>query len=82
MVRTQIQLEEHQARRLKSVARQKGVSMAEIVRRLVDRGLDNEKTDRAELYSRAAGLIGRFPDREDADDLAEDHDRYLEQAFE
>lgn len=82
MVRTQIQLEEHQARRLKSVASRKGVSMAEVIRRFVDRGLEDEKADRAELYARAAGLIGRFPDREGAEDLAEEHDRYLEEAFE
>ena len=81
MVRTQIQLQEHQARRLKSLARQRGVSMAEIVRRYIDRGLEGEVPGQAELYSRAEGLIGRFPDLEGATDLAAEHDRYLEEAF-
>ncbi len=81
MVRTQIQLREHQARRLRSLARQMGVSMAEIIRRYVDRGLEGERPGRADLYARAERLIGRFPDLEGATDLATEHDRYLEDAF-
>ncbi len=81
MVRTQIQLEERQARKLKSLAHQQGVSMAEMIRRYVDRGLKEEATERGRLYARAADLIGRFPDREGATDLAEEHDRYLDEAF-
>ena len=82
MVRTQIQLEEEQARRLKLLAQQLGVSMAEVIRRYVDRGLQEETPSRAELYARAASVIGRFPDLEGRTDLASEHDRYLEDAFE
>ena len=82
MVRTQIQLEEEQARRLKLLAQQLGVSMAEVIRRYVDRGLQEETPSRAELYARTASVIGRFPDLEGRTDLASEHDRYLEDAFE
>jgi predicted DNA-binding protein len=82
VVRTQIQLEEEQARRLKLLAQQLGVSMAEVIRRYVDRGLQEETPSRAELYARAASVIGRFPDLEGRTDLASEHDRYLEDAFE
>jgi len=82
MVRTQIQLTEKQARTLRREAREQGVSLAEMVRRCVDRSLDAEKVDRARLYARAAALVGRFADRRAARDLARAHDRYLEKAFE
>lgn len=81
MVRTQIQLEEGQAWRLRSLAQERGLSMAEIIRRFVDRCLKEEARGRADLYARAARLIGGFPDREGAADLAEGHDRYLDEAL-
>jgi L-serine deaminase len=82
MIRTQIQLTEEQARKLRKEARQQGVSLAALIRRCVDRGLTGEKQDRAKLYERAAGLVGRFADRKGVRDLARAHDRYLDQAFE
>lgn len=82
VVRTQIQLEESQARRLRALAREMGVSMAAVIRRYVDRGLQEEAPSRAELYARAASVVGRFPDLEGKADLADEHDRYLEDAFE
>jgi hypothetical protein len=82
MVRTQIQLTEQQARRLRKEARQQGISLAEMIRRCVDQTLAGEKADRARLYERAAGLVGRFADRKGATDLARGHDRYLDKAFE
>jgi len=82
MVRTQIQLTEEQARRLRREARQQGISLAEAIRRCVDRSLAGERADRAKLYERAAALVGRFADRKGARDLARAHDRYLDQAFE
>ncbi|MCG6928598.1 MAG: ribbon-helix-helix protein, CopG family [Acidobacteria bacterium] len=81
MIRTQIQLTEEQARRLRARAREEGVSLAETIRRYVDRGLEGEKADRADLYARAARAIGRFVDRRGAKDLAARHDRYLDEAF-
>lgn len=81
MVRTQIQLTESQARRLRAHARQHGISLAEVIRRCVEKGLADAAEDRGALYGRAAGLIGRFPDRRGAKDLAAHHDRYLDDTF-
>jgi uncharacterized protein with von Willebrand factor type A (vWA) domain len=82
MVRTQIQLTEQQARRLRAQAHQRGVSLAEMVRRCVDRGLEDEGTDRAGLYERAARVVGRYPDRSGTRNVSGRHDRYLDEAFE
>ena len=78
MIRTQIQLTEDQARRLRHLAREKGISLAEMIRRCVERALEEEGTDRAALYARAVRVVGRFPDRHGAADLAREHDRYFE----
>lgn len=67
-------------RKLRSAAREQGVSIAEIVRRCVDRGLAHEMAGRRERYARAGDLIGLFRDREDASDVADEHDRYLDEA--
>jgi hypothetical protein len=57
------------------------VSLAEMIRRFVDKGLEDTKEDRAALYARAARVVGRFRDRKGAKDLARRHDRYLDGAF-
>ena len=82
MIRTQIQLTEEQARRVRAIGREKNLSMAEVIRRFIDRGLEEERPTRAEQYDRARQLVGRFEDREGATDLAEAHDAYLDPAFE
>ena len=82
MVRTQIQLTEAQARKLRLQARRQGVSLAEAIRRLVDRGLADERDERARLYSRAAEAVGRYRDRKGKQDVASEHDAYLDEAFE
>ena len=82
MIRTQIQLEEDQLRQLRSLARREGVSLAEIVRRLIDRGLEDNVPSSAERYERAARLVGALCDPEEATDLSTDHDAYLDGAFE
>jgi hypothetical protein len=82
MIRTQIQLTEEQARRLRQAARERGVSMAEVVRRCIDRGLAAEVPDRAARYARAADLVGAFEDPTGARRVAEAHDDYLGDAFE
>lgn len=81
MIRTQIQLTEAQARRLRARARQQGVSLAETIRRFVDKGLQEDAGDRAEQYARAARVVGRFRDRKGAKNLARRHDEYLDEAF-
>ena len=81
MIRTQIQLPEDLARRLRRAARTQGVSMAEMVRRCLERGLEEQVADRAAQYARASGLVGAFHDREDAPTVSADHDAFLDEAF-
>jgi hypothetical protein len=82
VVRTQIQLTEQQARRLRAQARERGLSLAEIIRRYVEKGLAEQAPDRAALYDRAARVVGRFPARRGVRDLSSEHDRYLAEAYE
>jgi hypothetical protein len=77
-----VQFTPEQARRLRSVARRHGVAVAELVRRAVDRVLQDEPRKRAGLYDRAAKLIGAFADRTGARDLSRRHDDYLRESFE
>ena len=80
MIRTQIQLTETQARALRAQARLQERSMADLVRESVSEYLARRRiVDRGELARRALGLAGRF--RSGCLDLAEDHDRYLDEAF-
>ncbi len=81
MVRTQIQLTDRQARRLRAEARERGLSLAEIIRQYVEKGLSEGAPDRAVLYERAARVVGRFRDRGRARDISKNHDRYLDEAF-
>jgi hypothetical protein len=82
VVRTQIQLTDKQARRLRAEARDRGLSLAEVIRRYVDKGLSEEMPDRAALYDRAARVVGRFHDRRGARDVSSKHDLYLDESFE
>jgi len=78
MVRTQIQLTEEQVRRLREVARRERVSVAEVIRRCVDRALAEGTLQ--ELYRRAEKWVGGLSARGPAD-LSTGHDRYLDDAF-
>jgi hypothetical protein len=77
MVRTQIQLSESQARRIKRRAQDRGISMAALIRECVERELEAGEPDRARRFERAARLAGRYRDQAGARDLARKHDRYL-----
>lgn len=77
MIRTQIQLTTEQAQQLKVLAQRMDVSMAELVRRAVERILAD--MDEEEKWRRASDAIGRF---RDADlDVAEQHDEYLDSIY-
>jgi Arc/MetJ-type ribon-helix-helix transcriptional regulator len=80
MVRTQIQLTEEQATRLKSVAAKRGVSMAELIRQAIEMLLDKgaEKSE-VELRRRAIEAAGRF--HSGKRNVARDHDGYLSEDF-
>jgi hypothetical protein len=82
MAKIQIKLTDQQARRWRAEARERGVSLAALIRRYVEKGLAEETPDRAARYDRAARVVGRFRDRGGARDVASGHDRYLDEAFE
>ncbi len=77
MIRTQVQLTEAQARRLKETSERTGLSMAELIRRAVDRSLESGEPDRDELWRRALATVGAF--NSGLGDLTENHDKYLEE---
>ncbi|MGZ8631593.1 MAG: ribbon-helix-helix domain-containing protein [Actinomycetota bacterium] len=82
MIRTQIQLTEEQAEKAKRLAAERGVSMAEVIRELIDRA--PERDDRAERFARALAAVkrGGFRDREGKTDVSVRHDEYLAEALE
>ena len=82
MVRTQIQLTDVQARRVRRLAEEQGVSMAEFIRRCLDQALESDEPDRSVLYERAEAVVGRYEDPSGANDLARRHDDYLATSFE
>ena len=76
MVRTQIQLTETQARRLKRLAAAQGRSMADLIRSSVDALLSHPEANTDEVRrTRALGAAGRF--RSGLGDLSTHHDRHL-----
>lgn len=80
MVRTQIQLTEKQARRLKHLAAARGRSMADLIRESVDVMLAQSQVQELEgRRVRAARAAGRF--RSGSSDLAAEHDRHLADAW-
>jgi len=77
MIRTQVQLTEEQANAVKRVAAERGVSMAEVLRELVDAHLtESPSSDRRK---RAIGVIGRH--RSGRHDVSREHDQELAEAF-
>jgi hypothetical protein len=76
MIRTQVQLTDEQARMLRRVAAERGVSMAAVIRELVDAGLSAPASTRT---ARARGAIGRFGSGKGT--VSRDHDRELDDAF-
>jgi len=80
MIRTQIQLTDEQYAQLKALALHHQKSLAEVIRLAVDKLLvTQQQPDRAALYRQAAAVIGKYTAQ--ADDIAVEHDRYLEDAF-
>ncbi len=80
MERTQISLEPEQVDRLRRLARQRGVSMAHLVREAVDRtyGAALAPT-RAELAERALAAVGCG--HSGLGDVAVRHDDYLDEIY-
>jgi hypothetical protein len=80
MVRTQIQLTRRQAEGLKRLSSEQGGSMAAWIRKAVD-GLIREAGGPSfeERKQRALAAVGIG--RSDFDDIAENHDAYLEEIY-
>ena len=76
MVRTQIQLTEQQARALRRVAASRGMSMAAVIRELLDAALTSSLDAKVD---RALAVVGRFSSG--ATTVSGDHDAELERAF-
>lgn len=80
MIRTQIQLTEAQANRLKSIAARKGISVAEVIRQAVDSVATHaELADPDARYERARRIAGRF--RSGSTDISIRHDDHLAGSF-
>ncbi len=78
MVRTQIQLTEEQARRVKKMAGELGISSAELIRRALDEVLSKSPQDR-QRRMRALEIIGIG--NSGTGDLSSRHDEYLQEIY-
>jgi hypothetical protein len=79
MVRTQIQLTDEQASRLKEMAHESNESIAAIIRKALDGFLLKEPPNRRVLYRQASGVVGKYT--AGVHDVSMEHDRYLEEEF-
>ena len=81
MVRTQIQLTEEQARKVKRIAARRGVPMAEVIRDAVEEVIrSNRHGVREEKRKQAVEILGKF--RSGKRDVSKKHDSYISEAFE
>lgn len=77
MIRTQIQLTEEQAARLKLVARERGISMAALIREAVEAVVIGSERERR--WQRVHESVGAFSSGRR--DIAVDHDRELAEIY-
>jgi hypothetical protein len=80
MVRTQIQLTEEQAEKLREIAMENRESIASLIRRAIDQFLLSGKLDKTRLYNQAKSIVGKH--KSEKDDISIEHDRYLDEDFE
>jgi Arc/MetJ-type ribon-helix-helix transcriptional regulator len=80
MVRTQVQLTEHQSQMLKAIAASRGLSVADLVRQAVDTLLANQPMiSMEERRRRAIAAAGKF--NSGLPDVGTNHDHYLAEAY-
>jgi len=80
MVRTQIQLTEEQVKALRKIAITSHLSVAECIRRAVDRMIKSSDTvDPDERLKRALEVVGKFSSGKR--DISRKHDKYLANAL-
>ncbi|MBA2765462.1 MAG: ribbon-helix-helix protein, CopG family [Solirubrobacterales bacterium] len=78
MRRFQVQLTDEQARDVRSLARERGVSVSEIMRRGADEMIRLGGTTHRERMDRALGASGMISD---APDVGQRHDYYLAKIY-
>jgi hypothetical protein len=76
MIRTQVQLTDEQARALRRVAAERGISMAAVIRELLEESL---AAPRGAQVARARAAIGRFASGESM--VSREHDRELADSY-
>jgi predicted transcriptional regulator len=80
MVRTQIQLTEAQAQRLKQIAASEDVSMATLIRRSIDQYVQHrERNDVEAKKQRALTVVGKYSSQRS--DVSQEHDLYLAELY-
>lgn len=80
MERTQISLERSQARRLRELAAERHVSMSRLIRDAIKRTYGTAEADsREQKWQRLLGAAGIG--HGDGLNVAEDHDRYLDEIY-
>ncbi len=80
MIRTQIQLTPEQAAMLRGLAERDGVSLSEVVRRLVEQTARSiSRASGEERRARAVAVAGRFSSGRH--DVSAEHDRHLSEAI-
>ena len=81
MIRMQIQLTESQAKAVKRAAMEEGTSVAEVIRRAVERMAgERPKMNAQERARRAIEIAGKF--RSGKKGVSQKHDEYLAEAYE
>lgn len=80
MIRTQIQLTEDQAKKLKEAAARYDVSVAELIRQSVDRYLAADVHPSQEtLKKKSLTIIGKYASQKG--DISANHDDYLDDIY-
>jgi hypothetical protein len=79
MIRTQIQLTDEQAKRLRELSAAGRESVAALIRKAVDQFIVAGNPDRSALYRQAEAIVGKY--KSDSGDISIHHDRYLEEDF-
>ena len=79
MIRTQIQLTDEQASRLKEMAHESNESIAALIRKALDQFLLKQQPNRRALYRQAMAAVGKYTTG--VHDVSIDHDRYIEKEF-
>lgn len=77
MIRTHIQLTEEQARRLRRIAAERGISVSALIREAIDRAVAED--DGPARRQRALAAVGSF--RSGEKKVSAEHDRYLAEEF-